>query len=128
MDKRARPPAGAGPSASGLPLFKGFNPEAMRLAMWPVELWLQWQADMLRSAAPAMADWVARRREGTEAALHALERLCTCEDMADASKIQSEWIEEETKRLETDMRAFADAALVRLRPVAKAAAVERAAE
>lgn len=127
MDKRAKAPAGAEPSAGGLPFLKGFNGEAMRLAVWPVELWLQWQADVLKSAAPAMADWVARRRQGTEAALHALERLCACEDMADASRIQSEWIEEETKRLETDMRAFADAALVRLRAPAKAPETERAA-
>ncbi len=126
MSKRAQAPAVATEQGvAGLPPFKGFNGEAMRLAVWPMELWLQWQADLLKSAAPALADWVARRREGTEAALHALERLCTCEDIADASKIQSEWIEGETKRLETDMRALTGAALVGLR--AKAGATERAA-
>lgn len=122
MDKRTQATAGAERNPAGFPLFNGFNGQAMRLAIWPVELWLQWQADMLKAAAPAMADWVARRREGTEAALQALERLCACADVADASKIQTEWIEGETKRLETDMRALT---VVRRREAARAGARER---
>jgi hypothetical protein len=122
MSKRAQAPAGAVErSVAGSAPFRGFNGEAMRFAVWPMELWLQWQADLLTSAAPAFADWMARRREGTEAALHALERLCACEDMADASRIQSEWIEGETKRLETDMRVLTGAALLRLRAMTGAA-------
>jgi len=88
-----------------LPLFGdgvGFNVQAMRWASWPIEYWLQLQADMLRDA----ADWIARRREGTEAALRALEGLCACRDARDASKIQSGWIEDEAKRLESDMRSL----------------------
>ena len=125
MDKRTQAAGGAGRDIAGFPVFNGFNGQAMRLAVWPVELWLQWQADMLKAVAPAMADWVTRRREGTEAALHALERLCACEDVADASKIQAEWIEGETKRLETDMRALTDAAVVRRREAARAGAREQ---
>jgi hypothetical protein len=84
----------------------GFSGQAMRWAIWPMEFWLQWQADLLKAAQPAAADWMARRREGTEAALKALERLCACHDARDASKIQSEWIEDEAKRIESDMRSL----------------------
>lgn len=127
MDKRTQAAAGgAGREVAGFPVFNGFNGQAMRLAVWPVELWLQWQADMLKAVAPAMADWVTRRREGTEAALHALERLCACEDIADASTIQTEWIEGEAKRLETDMRALTGTAtLVRRREATKAGPRQR---
>ncbi len=106
MDKQAETKASAERAEAQFPLLNGFNGQAMRLAVWPIELWLQWQADILKAAAPAAADWMTRRREGTAAALHALERLSACRDAKDASRIQSEWIEDETKRLETDMRAL----------------------
>ncbi|HUK11253.1 MAG TPA: hypothetical protein VLX09_25530 [Stellaceae bacterium] len=94
--------------APALPFFGdvgNFNGQAMRWAIWPLEFWLQWQADLLRAAQPAAADWMARRREGTEAALKALERLCACHDARDVSKIHNEWMEDEAKRLESDMRS-----------------------
>jgi hypothetical protein len=87
------------------PAFNGFNGQAMELAAWPIRIWLQWQAGVLNVAAPATADWFKRRREGTEAALHVLERLASCHDGLDASKVQREWIEEEAKRLHEDWRA-----------------------
>jgi hypothetical protein len=124
MSKRARAPSSGEQGVATFLPFNGFNGEAVRLAVWPVELWLQWQADLLKSAGPALTDWMTRRREGTEAALHALERLCACEDLADVSKIQGEWIEEETRRLETDMRALAGAALIHARAAGAAKAAE----
>ncbi len=121
MDKQPQNVGGVERAFAGFPFFKGFNGQAMRLAVWPIELWLQWQADMLKAAAPATAHWIARRREGTEAALHALERLIACEDVEDASKIQGEWIEGETKRLESDVRALSGQALLWSRETGKAA-------
>jgi hypothetical protein len=126
MSKRAQAPSGE-QSVAALPPFKGFNGEAVRIAVWPMELWLQWQADLLKSAGPALAGWMARRQEGTEAALHALEQLCACEDFAAASRIQSEWIADETRRLETDLRALGGAALIGTR-AATAEAAKAAAE
>ena len=86
--------------------FSRFNGQAMRLAAWPLEIWLQWQGEMLKAAAPAAADWFARRREGTEAALKTLDRLTACGDFQEAAKLQRDWVENETKRLEADARAL----------------------
>jgi len=83
----------------------GFNSHAVELAAWPMRVWLQWQAGVLNVAAPATADWFKRRREGTVAALHVLERLASCQDGLDASKVQREWIEDETQRLQEDWQA-----------------------
>lgn len=77
-----------------------------------MELWLQWQADVLRAAASATADWMTRRRDGTAAALHALARLSAYQDVNDASRLQSEWIAEQTKRLKSDMRALSTPTLL----------------
>jgi len=93
------------------PFFYGFNNQAMRMSLWPIQLWLQWQTGMLKAAEQATTEWMVRRREGAEAALHTLERLTACEDPKDASAIQSEWIEQETKRLESDWRALGAQAL-----------------
>ena len=106
MEKK---PEATEPGERGFPFFGSFgsfNGQNMRWAIWPMEMWLNWQADMLKAAAPATADWLARRREGTEVAMRALERLCACHNAQDVSKIQSEWIEDETNRLQSDMRSF----------------------
>jgi hypothetical protein len=92
--------------------FNGFNGQAVELAAWPMRIWLQWQAGFLNAAAPATADWFRRRCAGTEAALHVLERLGSCRDGLDVSKVQREWIEEETQRLQEDWRALADQAFL----------------
>lgn len=135
MDKQSQPTEGIERMFAGLPFFSGlsgFNGQAMRMAVWPMEVWFQWQADMLKTAAPIAADWMARRREGVEAVLRALERLGGCQDVKEISRIQSEWIEDETRRLESDARAFGNPALLWPREVAKAsrpaAPAERATE
>ena len=85
------------------------NGPAMRMALWPAELWLQWQSDMLKAAAPVAAKWMSRRREGAEAALQAVHRLCACESANDVARVQNEWMAEEAKRLESDFRSLASA-------------------
>jgi hypothetical protein len=94
-----------------LPYVYGFNNQAMRMSLWPIQLWLQWQTGMLKAAEQVTGEWMVRRREGAEAALHAVERLTACQDPKDAPAIQSEWIEQETKRLESDWRALGTPAL-----------------
>jgi len=86
-----------------------FNGSTMRLALWPAQLWLQWQSDMLKSTAPAAAEWMSRRRDGAEAALEAIHRLCACESANDMARVQNEWMAEEAKRLESDFRSLAGA-------------------
>jgi hypothetical protein len=72
---------------------------------------LHLQSDMLAASAPAAADWITRRRQGTTSALQAIEKLTKCKDMQDASQVQSEWLADEAKRLEADMRALGDQSL-----------------
>jgi hypothetical protein len=104
---------------AGFPFLPGFNGATMQWAVWPMQLWLQWQWGMLNAIAPTTTDWVTRRREGTEAALRALERLCACHNVAEASKVQNEWFEDEAKRLESDMRALSNSALLFSQETAK---------
>ena len=56
---------------AGFLFLAGFNGAAMQWAIWPVQIWLQWQADVLKAAAPTATDWMKRRSEGTEAARRA---------------------------------------------------------
>jgi len=86
--------------------FPHFNGHAWRLAAWPLEIWLQWQQEMLKAAAPAAAAWFERRREGTEVTLKALGQLTSCGDLKEAAALQREWVENETKRLEADAQAL----------------------
>jgi hypothetical protein len=67
---------------AGFLFLAGFNGAAMQWAIWPVQIWLQWQADVLKAVAPTTTDWMKRRSEGTEAARRALEWLCTCHTMS----------------------------------------------
>ena len=105
MDQKTETTEGAEQILAGFPFF-GLNSQAMRWTLWPMEFWFHWQADVLKTATPAAAEWMTRRREGAEAALQALERLCACHDAREVSKIQTEWVEDEQKRLEQDMRAL----------------------
>jgi len=102
-----------------LTAFPAFNSYATRMMLWPIEAWLHLQSEMLNAATPATAEWLDRRREGTTAALETIEKLAKCKDAQDASKVQSDWVKDETKRLEADMRAFGDQALLFTRAAEK---------
>lgn len=120
MDKQVKAVAGDPHGMWPLPPFSGFSGSAIRAAIWPIEFWLQWQADVLKVAAPATAEWMARRREGAEAALQALHRLCDCADVNDAARVQNEWVSDETKRIESDFRSLSDSVLFWPQAAAKA--------
>ncbi len=100
--------------------FPRFSGQTMQMAVRPVEVWLRWQAGMLEAAAPATVDWIARRHEGTEATLKAIERLGSCSDFAEMFEIQNNWIGDEMKRLQADMQALGEQASIWSREVAKA--------
>jgi hypothetical protein len=118
MDRQARLAHGAPADVfSALPAFNGF---AARIMLWPLETWLQLQSDALSMVAPATAEWMSRRREGTAAAIEAIERLSKSKDVQEATRVQSDWIKDESKRLEADMRALADQATLFVRVMEKA--------
>ncbi len=104
MTRKTRSNGGGG--EYGFTVFPGFNGQTMQTAVQPLEVWLRWQAGLLKTAAPAVVEWMERRREGTEAVCEALERLTGCEDVASATEVQREWAEGAVKRLEADFRAL----------------------
>jgi len=80
------------------------NGQAMQMAVLPAQLWLQWQTDLWKTAASANAAWIARRQQGTAAALQALDKLAGCGTAAEAAEVQREWVEGAMQRLESDFR------------------------
>jgi len=100
--------------------FPGLGGQAVQLAVRPLEVWLRWQAGMLEAAAPATADWIARRHEATEATLNAIEKLGSCNDFAEMLETQSGWLEDEMNRLRADMQALSEQAFAWSREAAKA--------
>ena len=100
--------------------FPAINGYVARMMLWPVEAWLHLQSEMLNAAAPATAQWMERRREGTTAALASIERLTKCQDVQDATEVQNEWVKDEAKRLEADMRSFGEQTLFFARAAEKA--------
>ncbi|HVY14097.1 MAG TPA: hypothetical protein VHB27_02630 [Rhodopila sp.] len=97
--------------AEYLPFLERFSGPGIRMAVWPIQLWLSWEADVLDTAVPATTEWLVRRREGSKATYEALQRLCACKDANDAAKIQADWLQEETTRLEADFRSLSNAVL-----------------
>ncbi len=78
---------------------------------WPIEAWLRCQAGMIKAATPVASGWIERRREGANAALDAIERLATCNDLQEAASVHREWLEGSMKRLDADLHAIADHAV-----------------
>lgn len=74
----------------------------------PFEIWLRWQADMVKAAEPVTAGWLERRREAAAAALEAVEQLASCSptDLGRAAAIQREWLDGAMKRWNLDMEAL----------------------
>lgn len=78
---------------------------------WPLEHWLQFQADLFRATEPTLLGWIERRAEGTGAVLRSLNRLAACQDIGDVVAIQSEWLTGFMERLDRDIQAVAEQAL-----------------
>lgn len=97
MEKQARTPS---MFPAGLP-----DKPMMSWATWPMELWLRWQSEVLKSTLPVAASWFERRCNGTDATLDALKRIGGCQDLRSVLDVQSEWVEAERQRLEADLEA-----------------------
>jgi hypothetical protein len=87
------------------------DPQSLLSPAWPLEHWLQLQAELLKATGPSLNNWLNRRREGTNAVLLACEKLAACRDFGDVLSIQSEWIDGAMKRLDLDVQALAEHAL-----------------
>jgi hypothetical protein len=74
----------------------------------PFEIWLRWHQDLLKAAEPVTIGWLERRRESTDAALAALEKLVRCTDLGEAASIQREWIDGAVKRLNSDITSLTE--------------------
>jgi hypothetical protein len=85
--------------------------EAVPSLAWPMELWLQFQADLFRASEPVLIGWIDRRCEGTGALMHSVERLTACQDFGEAVAIHSEWLTGVMGRLDRDVQALAEHAL-----------------
>jgi hypothetical protein len=118
MDRQTQLPFGS--TLNIFSAFPAFSGTAARIMLWPIETWLQFQSETLNMVAPAAADWMTRRREGTAAAIDAIERLGKSKDAQEAAKVQSDWLKDETHRLEADVRAVADQAALFVRAMEKA--------
>jgi len=79
--------------------------------VWPIDHWLQWQAELLKLAAPSLNGFLSRRGEALSAAMRTAEKLVACRDLDAALSIQSEWAEGALKRLELDIEAAAEHAI-----------------
>lgn len=88
----------------------GYGTIAQMMAR-PFEIWLRWQADMLKAAEPVTTGWLERRREGTEAALEAIEKLAACRDLSEAASIHSDWLDGAMKRLNSDIEVLTEQAM-----------------
>lgn len=73
------------------------------------------------AAGVSIIDWLRRRREGTDAAFDAFERLIACRDWAEAASIHQEWLSRAMQRLGSDIEAVTDQVLVVSREAANLA-------
>jgi len=95
--------------------------QSARMVAWPLEYCLRLQADAMCAAGVSIIDWLRRRREGTDAAFDAFERLIGCRDLAEAASIQQEWLSGAMQRLGSDIEAMTDQVLVVSREAANLA-------
>jgi len=96
------------------PLFDvlGLDSSLANMATRPLEIWLRWQADILRAVEPASVAWLERRREGAATALEALEKLARCADLTEAAAVQRDWLDGAVRRLRADVAALTDQTLL----------------
>lgn len=87
------------------------GPQDLPSVVWPVEQWLQFQAELLKATTPGWTHWLDRRFEGLTATLHAAEKFASCREIGEVVAIQSEWLDGAIKRLDLDSQGLIAQAL-----------------
>ena len=79
-----------------------------RLFVWPFEMMLRLQANMVSAIRESTESWAERRQEAADDAVRSFERLIHCKDIGEAVTIQQEWLEGTIQRVSEDFSAFAN--------------------
>jgi len=91
-----------------------------RLPTWPIESWLQFQADLFSAAEPALTSWLARRGEAACSALETMARLTVSRDLGEALAAQNEWLDGVLARINLDLHGMIEQAQAVTRCTARA--------
>lgn len=78
-----------------------------RLFVWPFEMMLRLQANMVNAMRESTGSWIGRRQEAADDAVETFERLIYCQDVGEALAIQQEWLEGTMRRVNDDIEGFA---------------------
>lgn len=81
---------------------------AARMIALPLQQWLRFQAEMLKTGQPIVNNWLERQRQSSEAALKAIDLLSQCRDYAEATSIQSEFLTNQMQRWGSDVQVMAE--------------------
>src|ERR1700690_2429431 len=79
--------------------------------IWPVEQWLQFQAELMKATTPGLTNWLNRRFDGMTATLRAVEKPASCREIGEAVAIHAEWLDGAIKRLDLDSQGLIAQAL-----------------
>ncbi|MGB8274066.1 MAG: hypothetical protein WCF16_02220 [Alphaproteobacteria bacterium] len=69
---------------------------------------LRAQAEILNGIEAMMSDWVKRRRQGNDAAIQAVEKMCACKDVNDMLVAYCDWLGGSVRRLSEDTAALSE--------------------
>jgi Phasin protein len=84
------------------------NKDVRALARTQAESFWRAQTRLLDQYETLAQDLVDRRRQGTEAALTAAQRLCGCSDAVEANSVCNDWMVGSVERMIADSRAFGE--------------------
>jgi hypothetical protein len=79
-----------------------------QIAARQVDSWLKAQAEVLNGLEAITDEWLKRRREGNEAAIEAVEKMCSCKDVNDMLVVYFDWLGGSVRRLTEDASAMSE--------------------
>jgi hypothetical protein len=81
---------------------------APQIAARQIDSWLKAQAEVLNGLETISDEWLKRRREGNEAAIEAVEKMCGCKDVNDMLVVYFDWLGGSVRRLTEDASAMTE--------------------
>jgi Phasin protein len=100
--------------------------EVRRVALQQAETFWRAQERALDHLDTMIQEWLNRRRQGTQAALEAAQKLCGCKDPNEASSVYGAWMTGSAERLADDARAFSERMMRMMQDLAEAASAPSA--